>query len=148
MKVRYLVNIVFLLFLSLGAAAQVTGVVIDSKTRQPIDYVNVYYEGTTTGDMTDAKGRFSIKEDDRWNELTVSTMGYVTQKVRLVPGKKKNLKIMLVSSPRQIQEVTVQARRRRYSRRENPAVELMRKVIANKKSYDLLQKDFYTYSKY
>lgn len=137
-----------MLFLSLGAYAQVTGVVIDSKTRQPIDYVNVYYEGTTTGDMTDAKGRFSIKEDDRWNELTVSTMGYVTQKVRLVPGKKKNLKIMLVSSPRQLQEVTIQARRTRYSRRENPAVELMRKVIANKKSYDLRQKDYYSYSKY
>ena len=78
-----------MLFLSLGAKAQVTGVVIDSKTRQPIDYVNVYYEGTTTGGQTDSKGRFSIKEDDRWNELTVSTMGYVTQKVRLVPGKKK-----------------------------------------------------------
>ena len=93
-----------MLFLSLGAKAQVTGVVIDSKTRQPIDYVNVYYEGTTTGGQTDSKGRFSIKEDDRWNELTVSTMGYVTQKVRLVPGKKKNLKIMLVSSPRQIQD--------------------------------------------
>ena len=148
MRNRYLLYIIVMLFLSLGAKAQVTGVVIDSKTRQPIDYVNVYYEGTTTGGQTDSKGRFSIKEDDRWNELTVSTMGYVTQKVRLVPGKKKNLKIMLVSSPRQIQEVTVQARRSRYSRRENPAVELMRKVIANKKSYDLHQKDFFTYSKY
>ena len=42
----------------------------------------------------------------------------------------------------------MEARRSRYSRRENPAVELMRKVIANKKSYDLRQKDYYTYSKY
>ena len=137
-----------MLFLSLGAYAQVTGVVIDSKTRQPIDYANVFYAGTTTGGMTDSKGRFSIKEDDNRNELTVSTMGYETQIVRLIPGKKKSLKILLVSSPRQKQEVTVEARSSRYSRRENPAVELMRKVIANKKSYDLRQKDYYTYSKY
>ena len=44
--------------------------------------------------------------------------------------------------------VTVSARRARYSRRNNPAVELMRKVIANKKQSDLHAKDFFTYTKY
>ena len=114
--VRYLLQILILFSLSLGAYAQVTGVVIDSQTHKPIDFANVYYEGTTTGAMTDAKGRFSVKERDDWNELTVSTLGYVAQKVRLVPGKKKNLKILLVGSPQQIQEVTVRGRRTRYSR--------------------------------
>ena len=137
-----------MLFLSLGACAQVTGVVIDSKTRQPIDFANVYYDGTTTGVTTDAKGRFSIKERDDWKVLTVSGLGYVTQKVRLIAGKNKNLKILLVSAPRQIEEVTIQGRRTRYSRRDNPAVELMRKVIDHKKSYDLRQKDFFNYTKY
>ena len=137
-----------MLFLSLGAYAQVTGVVIDSKTRQPVDVANVYYEGTTTGATTDEKGRFTIMERDDWNELTISSLGYVTQKVRLIRGKKKNLKILLVSSPRQIEEVTIEGRRSRYRRRDNPAVELMRKVIDHKKSYDLHQKDFFTYTKY
>ena len=146
--VRYLLQILILFSLSLGAYAQVTGVVIDSQTHKPIDFANVYYEGTTTGAMTDAKGRFSVKERDDWNELTVSTLGYVAQKVRLVPGKKKNLKILLVGSPQQIQEVTVRGRRTRYSRKDNPAVALMQKVIDHKRLYDLRQKDYYSYSKY
>ena len=47
-----------------------------------------------------------------------------------------------------LSSVTVSARRTRYSRRNNPAVELMRKVIANKKQSDLRSKDYFTYTKY
>lgn len=45
--------------------------------------------------------------------------------------------------------VTVHSKRARYSRKNNPAVELMRKVIAARKLTDLKQKhDFYRYEKY
>ncbi len=134
--------------LSVGLHAQVTGVVVDAKTRQPLDYVNVYYDGHNVGVMTDAKGRFELKEEPKWTELTISTMGYVTKVIKLVPGKSKNLKIELVSQPRQIEQVTVEAKKGRYSRKNNPAVEFMRKVIEHKKFNDLHTKDFVSYSKY
>lgn len=137
-----------MLFMSLGINAQVTGTVIDSKTRQPLDYVNVYYEGKNIGGMTDKKGWFEIKEDDKLKELTVSTMGYVSQKVKLYPGINKNLTIRLVSQPRQIDAVMVEAKRGKYSRKNNLAVELMQKVIDHKKFNDLHHKDYYSYSKY
>ncbi|MBQ5834707.1 MAG: carboxypeptidase-like regulatory domain-containing protein, partial [Bacteroidaceae bacterium] len=63
-------------------------------------------------------------------------------------GKKKNLRIRLVPEPRKLSGVTVSAQKTKYSRKNNPAVELMRKVIAAKKSYDLRQKDYFTYTKY
>ncbi|WP_285826076.1 DUF5686 family protein [Xylanibacter muris] len=48
-----------------------------------------------------------------------------------------------------ISEVTVRSKRAKYSRKNNPAVELMRKVIAARKLTDLKQKhDFYRYEKY
>lgn len=143
--------IALLLFVMAGftpVAAQVTGVVIDSKTRKPLDYVMVYYEGKNVGQMTDADGRFVLKEDSAWNQITVSSMGYVTQVINLIPGKKKNLRIRLVPEPRKLSVVTVSAQKTKYSRKNNPAVELMRKVIAAKKSYDLRQKDYFTYTKY
>lgn len=131
-----------------SALAQVTGTVIDSKTRQPLDYVNVYYDGKNVGDQTDENGRFVVREDSTWNKLSVSTMGYVTQVVTLYPGKKKNLLIKLVPEPRKLEGVTITAKKQKYSRKNNPAVELMKKVIAHKKNSDLHEKDYYTYTKY
>lgn len=45
-------------------------------------------------------------------------------------------------------EVTVKPKRQRYHRKGNPAVELMRKVIAAKKDHDLTANDYVSYYKY
>ena len=47
-----------------------------------------------------------------------------------------------------LSNVDVSIRRSRYSRKNNPAVELMRKVIAAKKYNDLSARDYYQYNKY
>ena len=47
-----------------------------------------------------------------------------------------------------LKEVTIKAKRQRYSRKDNPAVELMRKVIAAKALTDLKAHDFYQYHQY
>lgn len=48
----------------------------------------------------------------------------------------------------QLDEVTVHSSRRRYSRRDNPAVDLMRRVIAARRATDLSRHDHYYYNKY
>ena len=47
-----------------------------------------------------------------------------------------------------ITEVTVSSKRQKYSRKNNPAVELMRKVIAAKKSHDIHNHDYFRYDRY
>ena len=42
----------------------------------------------------------------------------------------------------------MRSKRSKYSRKNNPAVELMKKVIANKKATDLSLCDYYQYTKY
>ena len=129
--------------------AQVTGKVIDSKSREPLDYVNVYYEGKNVGEQTEEDGSFVIKEDSTWKVLTIASMGYQTQTLKLKEfGKNKNLTIRLVPDTKTLSGVTVSAKKGKYSRKNNPAVELMKKVIANKKQSDLRSKDFFTYTKY
>ena len=49
---------------------------------------------------------------------------------------------------RDLAEVTVKPKHRRYRRKGNPAVELMRKVIAAKADHDLSHNDFVRYNKY
>ena len=146
---QYILTLLTSILTLCHATAQVTGRVIDSKSREALDYVSVYYEGKNTGEQTDEDGRFVIKEDSLWKELTISSMGYKTQVVKLKEfGKNKDLTIRLVPDDKTLSGVTVSAKRTRYSRKNNPAVELMKKVIANKKQSDLHSKDFFTYTKY
>ena len=148
-RLRYTLMFLLSSLMQLTAMAQVTGVVIDSKTRKPVEYVNVYYDGKGYGVMTDEEGRFILKEDSSWHELTISTMGYERQKYKLLPyGKNKNVRIRLVPEGSNLKEVVVTTKRTKYSRKNNPAVELMRKVIAHKRSNDLHAKDFFTYTTY
>ena len=59
------------------------------------------------------------------------------------------LNVSLVPDSKQLQGVVVKAKRRhKYSRKDNPAVELMRRVIAAKKQTHLENHDFYQYDKY
>ncbi len=146
-------RIFFLLFYVISTVvslAQVTGKVIDSKTRQPLDYVNVYYEGKNCGEMTDENGMFVIKEDSSWNELTIHTIGYITQVIKLdkIKNKNQNLVIKLVPEARILSGVVVAGKKTKYSRKNNPAVELMRKVIERKSSSDLRSREYFTYNKY
>ncbi|MCH5175033.1 MAG: carboxypeptidase-like regulatory domain-containing protein [Prevotellaceae bacterium] len=143
------ITLLLLFFVASSLHAQVTGKVIDSKTREPLDYVNVFYEGKNTGEQTDENGRFVIKEDSTWKELTISSMGYQTQKIKLKDfGRNKDITVRLVPDAKTLSGVTVSAKKARYSRKNNPAVELMKKVIANKKNSDLHSRDFFTYTKY
>ena len=48
----------------------------------------------------------------------------------------------------QVANVDVSAKRSRYSRKDNPAVELMRKVIAAKRHTNLSHRDYYQYNRY
>jgi len=140
--------LLLLQLLPVDVAAQVTGQVIDARSKEPLDYVYVYYEGRGIGDQTDEKGRFVLREDSLCHELTVSTLGYVKQKVPLIPGKTRNLKIRLEPEARQLQTVDVVAQKHKYSRKNNPAVELMKKVIEAKKFNDLHFKEYFSYSAY
>lgn len=147
---RRICSFFILVLMSVGwqtCKAQITGTVIDARTREPLDYVNVYYDKKGVGGQTDEKGKFSIKEHPEWKEITVSSMGYVSQVIKLRPGK-KNITIKLVPSPHQITDIVITASKNKYSRKNNPSVEFMKRVIAHKKRNDIRSKDYYQYSSY
>ena len=56
--------------------------------------------------------------------------------------------VKLEPHDRQLNEIVVRSKKKRYKRKNNPAVDLMRKVIAAKSKSDLKDNDFYRYSKY
>ncbi|MEO3537027.1 DUF5686 family protein, partial [Phocaeicola vulgatus] len=130
------------------SAQNIQGVVTDSLTNEPIPYLSVFYEGKGVGSITDNDGNYKVETRKGWNKLTFSAVGYVTKVVNIIPGVTKNLNVRMRPDDIMLDEVVVKPKREKYSRKNNPAVELMKKVIAHKKNNKLSENDYYQYNKY
>ena len=83
----------------------VTGKVVDGSNGESLPGVNVLVEGTSTGTVTNAEGRYSIDVPDAEATLVFSYVGYVLQKVA-VSGKTQ-IDIKLETDLRKLDEVVV-----------------------------------------
>lgn len=135
------------LWLSAGARAQITGVVTDALTGDTIAYPSASYKGHHMAVSGDAQGRFSIEHHEGW-VLTISAVGYQSKEFTMKANSPLTMAVKLKPDTRTLKEVVVRTKRNRYSRKDNPAVELMKRVIAAKKKTDLSNHDFYQYNKY
>ena len=134
--------------LSLPTAAQkITGGVIDAETGDSIPFASAIYKGHHVMVAGDASGRFSIDKHVGW-ELTISALGYKSQTINVNASTPLKVTVKLEPEETHLQGVTVREKRSRYRRKDNPAVELMRRVIAAKKKTNLSNHDFYQYNKY
>ena len=140
-----------LLFAGLAVSAQtesmLTGIVTDAATGDTIYYPSVSYKGHHIAVSGTAKGEYSIVRKEGL-VLTFSAVGYAPVQVVVKSSTPKTLNIKLKSDTRQLAEVVVRQKRGKYSRKDNPAVELMRRVIAAKKRTRLENHDFFQYTKY
>ena len=140
-----------LLFAGLAVSAQtesmLMGIVTDAATGDTIYYPSVSYKGHHIAVSGTAKGEYSIVRKEGL-VLTFSAVGYAPVQVVVKSSTPKTLNIKLKSDTRQLAEVVVRQKRGKYSRKDNPAVELMRRVIAAKKRTRLENHDFFQYTKY
>ena len=140
--------LVLLLLCGQMLRAQITGRVIDDATEEPVPMATLLYKNLGVGTKADVEGRFTLQRHNK-ERLVISCVGYETQEKTIRQGTPSQLTIRLKPEQLSLKEVTVTSRRSsRYRRKGNPAVELMRKVIAAKKQTDLRQKDYYRYANY
>jgi len=83
---------------------RVTGVVVSQEDGEPIIGASVLVKGTTTGNVTDANGEFSLNAPSNAS-LIVSYLGMITQEVAVKP----TLKIVMRSDTQALDEVVVTA---------------------------------------
>ena len=137
-----------LLLLSLTIQAQkLTGRITDAETGEEIPYASVVYKGHNLAVISDIEGYYSIAKHLGW-KLTFSAVGYQNVEVTINNQTGTKMDIALKADNKQLKEVTISSKKGKYSRKNNPAVELMKKVIAAKKQTDLANHDFYKYDKY
>ncbi|MDD7319152.1 MAG: DUF5686 family protein [Prevotellaceae bacterium] len=129
-------------------AQNITGQIVDASTGDSIPFASAIYKGHNVMVAGDAGGHFSIARHNGWS-LTFSAIGYKPKKIFIKNTTVGNLIIKLEpSEANALEGITVKSKRNKYSRKNNPAVELMKRVVEAKKRTDLANHDFYQYNKY
>lgn len=119
------------------------GVVTDHKTGKPMEYISVYIKNTTVGCVTNYNGEFYLHDSSGADTLVIDAIGYEKQFIKLRNGQNLNMKIRLKPASIEIAGAVVKPKRERYRKKDNPAIELIRKVIENKDNNRIESKDYY-----
>ncbi len=128
-------------------AQQITGVVADDATGDSIPAVSIRYKGQDRSYVSNVDGTFAItRHNGRY--VTFSAVGYHPLRILISDNTPQQMRITLKADTKNLSGVTVKAKKGKYRRKENPAVALMRRVIAAKKRTDIANHDFYQYNKY
>lgn len=146
MQLKLLITTLITL-MALNTKAQITGFVINDQTGDTIAFATAAYKGHNTSVSANERGYYSIIRHNGWS-LTFSAVGFHSKRININANTPAKLNVRLKPDTRQLEEVEVRHKRVRYSRKDNPAVELMKRVIAAKKRTHLENHDFYQYQKY
>ena len=126
-KIIILLLVVFAV--SNAFAQQIKGVVTDSVTHEPLMYISVYYQDKRDmGTVTNIDGEYKLDARRNGGTLIFSSIGYVSKTVKVGSGN-QTVNVKLSPDDVMLTEVVVKPQKEKYSRKNNPAVEFMKKVI-------------------
>ena len=140
-----------ILFCSFGKAQNtflVEGVIKDSLTLTPLNSVVVKIAGEYHACLSNSAGYFRLPSRKQQITVEFSVIGYESQKRAVDLSEKNVLEVLLEPKAIQLDEVTTRVERKKYSKKENPAVELIKKVIEHKKDYHPKRHDYCQFEKY
>ncbi|MEM9686410.1 MAG: DUF5686 family protein [Bacteroidota bacterium] len=136
----------FFLLVSLISIAQtkVGGIVVD-EAGEPVAFANIIFKDSSEGTISNDDGRFYIESDKNYTAVIVSFVGYATREIALQKKVNYNLTITLQEGE-QLKEVVVYVGKQ--SKKNNPAITILRKIWERKRQNGLLKFDQYQYDKY
>ena len=132
------------LFLSFSGYTQktvVSGKVTDANSGDPVPFANIVFKGTSIGTTTDFEGNYRLETLQPTDSLTASYIGYITKTKAVKKGVTQTINYQLEENVLSLQEVVFVAG-------ENPAFEIMRKVVKNKDKNNKRSLEAYQYETY
>ncbi len=145
MKHLFFVFLICISPLSILGQTKAGGLVFD-EGGNPIPFANVVFAGSTEGTITNEEGRFYIQSDLNYDQLKVSFVGFQSKTIDLPQRVNYNLEITLTEETESLSEVVIYTGKQ--SKKNNPAIDILRKIWANKRSNGLSQFKHYEYDKY
>ena len=134
---RYIFIISILLVYAISAGAQIAkyrihGDITDSSNGEKLPYISIRIRNTTFGCSSDNNGNFSFMVPEVKDTLIVSSIGYKEMRIPLNTKTKFPLHVKLAPDMYELSEITIKPKREKYSKKNNPAVELARKLIEHR----------------
>lgn len=130
------------------AVTQITGLVRDSISREAVPYATVTLIGTDEGTIANDKGGFTINSRATFSKLRVTAMGYTPREVPVKAGQGSVVLVDLVPSGVELNEVVVRKGKEKYSKKNNPAVEMIKKLRQRRDDNDPRRFPNYGYTQY
>ncbi|MDE6453152.1 MAG: DUF5686 and carboxypeptidase regulatory-like domain-containing protein [Muribaculaceae bacterium] len=124
----------------------VRGIVVDSITDAPLPYASVTLPGTTTGAVADSKGVFEFRVPAGAKKLQASMVGYASRVTDLRQSSHNMYVMRLPAMPTDLRELVV--KRKKYSKKNNPAVDFVRRIKSMADSIDPRRNPYYGYQRY
>lgn len=139
------IGLICLLFTCLiYSQTKVSGIVKDTDN-EVVSYASVYFKNSTEGIITDENGKFYLESNAKYSTLVISFVGYKTLEIPLTQAVNLDMKVVL-SFDNLLQEVKVYAGK--TSKKNNPALDILRKIWERRKKNGLNMFNQYQYDKY
>ena len=135
---------VFVFTISGFSQTKVSGIVLDN-TNQPVPYASIVFKGSKTGIVSNEDGRFYIESPENYTTLLVSFIGFATKEVKLPKLVNYDFKIVLKET-NSLKEVKVYAGK--TSKKNNPALDILRKIWERRRKNGLKMFKQYEFEKY
>ncbi|MDG2431462.1 DUF5686 family protein, partial [Flavobacterium sp.] len=131
-------------FTSLFAQTKVSGIIID-KLNQPVPYANVVFKGSNEGVMSNEDGRFYLESKNNYQAIIVTSVGFSDKELVLTKLVNYDFRVLL-NEAESLKEVVIFTGK--TSKKDNPALEILRKIWERKRKNGLSQFDQYQMEKY
>jgi len=145
MKIKLTIALFLFGTITLLAQTKVSGYVYD-EYNQSVAFANVLFKGSSQGTITDENGRFYLESNQTWNTLIISFVGYKTLEIELAKKVNYDLKLILTEEASQLDQVFIVTGKQ--SKKNNPAIDILRKIWEHKRKNGLKKFNQYEYSKY
>jgi len=145
MKKSLLLILFFYGIFSSYSQSKVSGYVFD-KNNEPVAFANVIFKSSSEGTITNENGKFYLESDENWEVIQVSFIGYETVEYSLSKRVNYALKIIINEITEALNEVVIITGKQ--SKKNNPAIDILRKIWERKRSNGLNQFKQYQYDKY
>lgn len=143
-KLFFSVLLIFTISLAIGQT-KVSGIVKDA-SGTTVAFANVIFKGSNEGTITNEEGRFYLESDKTYTTLEVSFVGYTTVEITLKERSTYKMEILLEEAADALDEVVVFAGKQ--SKKNNPAIDILRKIWENRRQNGVKKFDQYRYDKY
>ncbi len=123
---------------------KVSGVVLD-KQLKPIPFANVAFKNSSEGVVSSEDGVFYLESSKTYESVIISSSGYSDKEIELEKSINYNLKIQL-NEIQSLKEVVIY--KGKTSKKNNPALDILRKIWEKRRKNGLYLFDQYQMEKY